>query len=68
MTRCHADHFAKQPREVIHIVIAQLLGHQTHAVPAFVQPAAGVSYFQLDNALNRRMTGQRAVGFDDAPL
>jgi hypothetical protein len=65
MTGRHADHFAKQPREVIHIFIAQLLSDLTNALLAFVEQAAGVGHFQLDKVLNRRMAGQCSVGFGE---
>ena len=61
----HADHFAKQPREVIHIVIAQLLSDLANALLAFVEQAAGVGHFQLDKVLNRRMAIQDAAGFGE---
>jgi hypothetical protein len=61
----HADHFAEQPREVIHIVIAQLLSDLPNALLAFVEQAAGMGHFQLDKVLNRRMAGQCAVGFGE---
>ncbi|MNT81734.1 hypothetical protein D3C72_2213570 [compost metagenome] len=65
MTGRHAHHFAKQPREVVDVLVAQLLGDLADALLALVEQAAGVGHLQLDEILDRCMAGQGAVGLGE---
>jgi len=53
MTGRHPHHLAKQPREVIGIVVAKLLGDLAHLDISAVEQAAGQGHFQLDEILDR---------------
>ena len=65
MRRCHAHHLSEQPGKVVDVLVSQLLGHLADALGAFVEEAAGVGHFELDEVLDRCVAGQGAVGLGE---
>ncbi len=65
VTGRHAHHLAEQPREVIGIGVAELLGDLPHLQRALVEQAAGMGHLHLDEILDRRLAGQGAIGLGE---